>query len=77
MDFKKALIGQVMIRQKSTLFPRPIPNQTRIWNRAASSLSERRKKTPNAGLDCQIQAKTRLKLAGNCQIWRGRANGKT
>ena len=28
-----------------------------------------RKSVSIAGLDCQIQAKTRLKLAGNCQIW--------
>jgi len=34
-----------------------------------SSLSERRRSVSIAGLDCQIQAKTRQKLAGNRQIW--------
>jgi len=34
----------------------------------SSSLAERRS-VSIAGLDCQIQAKTKQKLAGNCQIW--------
>jgi len=42
----------------STLFPPP-----------PRSLSERKETARIAGLDCQIQAKTRHKLAENCQIW--------
>ena len=41
------------------------------------SLSERRKTDPIAGLDCQIQAKTKRKTAGNCRIGQsGKAKGR-
>jgi hypothetical protein len=41
------------------------------------SLSERRKTDPIAGLDCQIQAKTKRKTTGNCQLWQsGKAKGR-
>jgi hypothetical protein len=36
---------------------------------ATSSLSESKETARIAGLDCQIQAKTRQELAENCQIW--------